>query len=289
MEGKEKSEARAVEESITLAGEAVKSAPELVGVPTGVQGLDDLFFIAVFENGKAVKRPLGGFPRYAVVNLTGVSDTGKSLMAEQFALRQAQRGEAVAFVTVESPAPFVTMGLRERSSAMGINFKDVEDRIVLIDAASYSILRENIPSLLSTLATAIKRYGVKHTVIDSVTGLYEAKEMMARSVVRQLFNFLKKWHQTALLVSQKRSGHEELSAEAAGGYAVSHIVDCTLVLAKELIMTKSHAQLYRRSIGEVVRMIRVDGCRLCGHDTRLRFLEIDETGLVRVGDPISSA
>ncbi len=276
-----------VEESIWIAGEAIKKAPQLKGVPTGVEGLDELFFHAVVENGKVVKKPLGGIPQYAVVNLTGVSDTGKSLMVEQYTIEQARRGEVVAFITVESPAPFVTMGLRERATAMGVDFSQIENKIVLIDAASHSSLRDNIPNLLATLAFAIKNYKVRHTVIDSVTGLYESKEMLARTVVRQLFNFMKKWYQTAIFVSQKRSGHEELSAEAAGGYAVSHIVDCTMVLAKELILTKSQSSIYKRPIGDIVRLFRIDGCRLCGHDTRTRYLEITETGLVVIGEPLN--
>ncbi len=276
-----------VEESIWIAGEAIKKAPQLKGVSTGVEGLDELFFHAVVENGKVVKKPLGGIPQYAVVNLTGVSDTGKSLMVEQYTVEQARKGEVVAFITVESPAPFVTMGLRERATAMGVDFSQIEDKIVLIDAASHSSLRDNIPNLLATLAFAIKNYKVRHTVIDSVTGLYESKEMLARTVVRQLFNFMKKWYQTAIFVSQKRSGHEELSAEAAGGYAVSHIVDCTMVLAKELILTKSQSSIYKRPIGDIVRLFRIDGCRLCGHDTRTRYLEITETGLVVIGEPLN--
>ncbi len=278
---------KVVEESIWVAGEAIKKAPRLRGVPTGVEGLDELFFHTEIKNGKVVKKPLGGIPEYAVVNLTGVSDTGKSLMAEQYTVMQAARGEVVAFITVESPATFVTMGLRERATAMGINFEEIEKRIILIDAASHATLRENIPNLLATLAHAIKTYKVRHTVIDSITGLYEAKEMMARTIVRQLFNFMKKWYQTAIFVSQKRSGHEELSAEAAGGYAVSHIVDCTMVLAKELIMTKAQSSFYGKPIGDIVRLFRIDGCRLCGHDTKTRFLEITETGLVKIGEPIT--
>ncbi|RLJ70067.1 KaiC domain protein [Hydrogenivirga caldilitoris] len=277
---------RVIEEGIWVAGEAIKKAPRLRGIPTGIEGLDELFFHTELEKGKVVKKPLGGIPEYAVVNLTGVSDTGKSLMAEQYTVKQAERGDVVAFITVESPAPFVTMGLKERATAMGIDFDSIQDRIILIDAASHTSLRDNIPNLLATLAFAIKNYKVRHTVIDSVTGLYEAKEMLARTVVRQLFNFMKKWYQTALFVSQKRSGHEELSAEAAGGYAVSHIVDCTMVLAKELIMTRAQESLYKRPIGDIVRLFRIDGCRLCGHDTKTHFLEITETGLVRIGEPI---
>jgi len=278
---------KVIEEGIWVAGEALKKAPKLYGVPTGIEGLDNLFFSAEIKDGKVIKKSLGGIPAYSVTNITGVSDTGKSLMVEQYAVTQASRGEAVAFITVESPAPFVTVGLRERATAMGINFEEIENKIILIDAASHTSLRENIPNLLATLAFAIKNYKVKHTIIDSVTGLYEAKEMMARTVVRQLFNFMKKWYQTALFVSQKRSGHEELTAEAAGGYAISHIVDCSMVLAKELILTPTQSKLYKKPIGEIVRLFRIDGCRMCGHDTRTRFMEITELGLVKIGEPLT--
>jgi len=113
---------------------------------------------------------------------------------------------------------------------------------------------------------------------DSVTGLYEAREMQARLVVRQLFNFMKKWYQTALFVSQKRSGHEELTAEAEGGYAISYIVDCSMVLSKDLVLTQAQSKLYKKPIGDVVRLFRIDGCRLCRHDTRTHLMEITETG-----------
>jgi KaiC domain protein len=277
-----------VEESIWVAGEAVKKAPKMYGVPTGVEGLDELFFTAEVQEGKVIKKSLGGIPAYSVTNITGVSDTGKTLIAEQYTITQAKRNEPVAFITVEAPAPFVSVGLRERAKAMGIDFESVQDRIILIDAASHSKLRENIPDLLATLAHAIKTYKIRHVVIDSVTGLYEAKEMTARVIVRQLFNFMKKWYQTAIFVSQKRSGHEELTAEAAGGYAVSHIVDCSMVLSKELILTQAQSKIYKKPVGEIVRLFRIDGCRLCGHDTRTHFMEITELGLVRIG-PVLSA
>ncbi len=279
----EERERRIVKEGVELLKEAAERAPEIKGVATGVEGLDELFFVSKIEDGKPRKVPLGGYPAYAVINLTGVPDTGKSLMAEQFAVKQASLGRKVAFITVESPAAFTSTALKSRAMAMGIDPSEIDDRIVLIDAASYSVLREDVPTLLNTLAYAIKTYKIKHTVIDSITGLYEAREMLARSIVRQLFNFMKKWYQTALFVSQKRSGHEELSAEAAGGYAIAHIVDCTIVLSKTMIKSRYDEALYNRPIGELVRLFRIDGCRLCGHDTDTHFMEITEAGLVKIG------
>ena len=280
-------ERRVVEEGVELLGEIGKRAPKIWGVPTGVEGLDDLFFVTEIRDGKPVKRPLGGIPAYAVVNVTGISDTGKSLMAEQFAVANAARGRTVAFVTVETPGVFLSVGLRERAAAMGVDYEEIESRIVIIDAAYHRSLREDIPTLLNTLAYAIKKYDVKLTVIDSITGLYEAREMLARQVVRALFNFMKKWHQTAFFVSQKRSGHEELSAEAAGGYAVSHIVDCTMVASKKLIQSQYDERIYGAPIGETIRLFRIDGCRMCGHDTSTHLMEITEAGLVRIGPTLS--
>ncbi len=274
-------------ESLSTLREAGKRAPRLFGIASGVEGLDDLFFTTEIRDGKPVKKPLGGFPSYAVVNITGVPDTGKSLMVEQFAIKQASMGYPVLFVTIESPAPFVAAGLRQRAQAMGIDYEAVQDKIVLVDAASYAVLRHSLPTLLNTLAHAIKTYDTKSMVVDSITGLYEAKEMMARDIVRSLFNFAKKWRQTALFVSQKRSAHEQLSPEAAGGYAVSHIVDCSIVLSKVLITNRFEAKLYKAPVGEVVRLFRIDGCRLCGHDTRTHLMEITETGLVRIGPPLT--
>ncbi|RMA97654.1 KaiC domain-containing protein [Hydrogenothermus marinus] len=278
---------KVVKEGVLIGSHALAKAPKIYGVPTGVEGLDDLFFITEIENGKPVKKNLGGIPAYSVFNITGVNDTGKSLMVEQFTVKQAQRGEKVIFVTVETPANFAISSIQMRAQAMGYDFSKIEDNIILIDAASHVSLRENIPNLTATMEYAIKEYGAKFVVIDSVTGLFENLEMKARGIVRRLYSFMKEHKQTALFVSQKRSGHEDLSSEAAGGYAVGHIVDGTMVLAKEIIMTTYQAKIYKKPIGEIVRLFRIDGCRMSGHDTKTHYLEITETGLVRILEPLS--
>ena len=272
-----------VEDAVYLMSDISDRVPEIEGIPTGVEGLDEMFFTVGFEDGRPVKRVLGGIPRYSVMNLTGVPDTGKSLMAEQFAITQAARGDPTVFITVESPAEFLVAGLKQRAMAIGYRYEDIENNLIIIDAASNYQLRDDMPTLFSTLAYAIKRYRAVNTVIDSVTGFYEAKEMMARQIVRSVFNFLKKWKQTGLLVSQKRSEHDYMSAEAAGGYAVSHIVDGTIVLSKKVISAKYEENMFKAPIGEMIRLIRIDGCRMSGHDTDVHLLEITDTGLVRVG------
>ncbi len=273
---------------VRLAREIGKDLPELKGIATGVEGLDELFFTTIFKGGKVKVKPLGGYPEGGVIQITGVPDTGKSLMAEQFLITQARFGNYVCLVTVEQPAAFYVASLKQRAAAMSVKWERIDDKIVIVDAASDQDLRDDIPRLMHVLDGGLEKYPAKVLVIDSVTGLYEAKEMAARNVVRQFYGFSKKRRLTSLFISQKRSGHQELSSEAAGGYGVGHIVDATIVLAKKEIMSRYDQSLYAMPMGELIRLFRIDGCRLCGHDTKTRFMEITDSGIVKIGEPVSS-
>jgi len=261
-------------------------APKLFGIPTGTR-LDEMFYKIEIENGKHVKKPLGGIPYLSVLNLTGVPDTGKSVLAEQFAITQANAGYKVLFVTVESPANFLYTALKHKAEVLGVDFKKIEQNIIVIDASENDELRENPKALIDTMAYAIREKKITNTIIDSITGLYEHKEVLARQIVRQFFNFLKKFRQTALLVSQKRSAQASESAEAAGGLAVAHIVDGTIVLDKKIIETRWDVNLYGLPLGSVIRTIRIDGCRICGHDSRTWVFEITEMGAINIICPLS--
>ncbi len=265
--------------------ELESQAPKLFGIPTGTK-LDEMFYRIEKTGDNYVKKPLGGIPHLAVINITGVPDTGKSLLAEQFAVKQASSGYRVLFVTVESPATFLYTAIKQKAEAMNVDFSKVEENIVVIDAAESDEMRENVKTLLDTMAYAIKEKKCTNVVIDSVTGLYEHKEVMARQIVRQIFNFLKKFRQTGVLVSQKRSAQASESAEAAGGLAVAHIVDGTIVLDKKLIESRWDVNLYGLEIGDVLRTLRIDGCRLTAHDGRTWVFEITESGLIEIVSPL---
>lgn len=267
-------------------GELAERAPKLFGIPTGTK-LDEMFYKMEEENGKIVKRPLGGLPYLSIFNISGIPDSGKSLFAEQFAAYQAAKGYKVLFVTVESPANFLYSAIREKCKALGLDFEEAEKNIVVIDASEEEELRENPKALMETMAYAIKERKITNVIIDSITGLYEHKEMMARQIVRQFFNFLKKWKQTGLFISQKRSAQASESVEAAGGLAVAHIVDGTIVVDKKLIMSQREASFYKKDIGDVIRFIRIDGCRLSGHDTRTWVFEITDAGTIEIVAPLS--
>ena len=267
--------------------ELSSKAPKLFGVPTGT-GLDNMFFKVVYDkqSDSYIKKPLGGLPSYSVINITGIPDTGKSLLAEQFALHQASLGYKVLFVTIEEPAQFLYSTLKQRSKLLNLDFNKIEENIIVVDASQSFELRDNLKALLDTMKFAINEKSTSITVVDSVTGLYEHKEMVARQTVRTLYNFLKKHKQTAMLISQKRSTQGLETAEAAGGLAVAHIVDGTIVMSKKLIESKADVTRYKLPFGSVLRTIRIDGCRLTPHDQRIFVFEIDDLGLINIKMPL---
>jgi len=270
--------------------EKYKGELKIYGVSTGTL-LDKLFFD--MENEKSTfRKPLNGIPSLSVMNIVGIPDTGKSVLAQQFALTQINQGKSVLFVTTESPARHTYSSIIKKAKVLGVDKDKVKENLYIVDVSTDWKLREDLNELINTMKyvydeSKSNNSMVRITIIDSVTGLFEDKEFKARNTVRALYNLMKKYYQTALFISQKRSIQELDSAESAGGLAISHIVDGTIVMSKKVINSRQDESLYKVEIGNVLRTIRIDGCRLCPHDSRTWVFEITDTGLIDIKMPLS--
>lgn len=270
--------------------EKYKGELKIYGVSTGTL-LDKLFFD--MENEKSTfRKPLNGIPSLSVMNIVGIPDTGKSVLAQQFALTQINQGKSVLFVTTESPARHTYSSIIKKAKVLGVDKDKVKENLYIVDVSTDWKLREDLNELINTMKyvydeSKSNNSMVRITIIDSVTGLFEDKEFKARNTVRALYNLMKKYYQTAMFISQKRSIQELDSAESAGGLAISHIVDGTIVMSKKVINSRQDESLYKVEIGNVLRTIRIDGCRLCPHDSRTWVFEITDTGLIDIKMPLS--
>ncbi len=269
-------------------GTEVGSVPPLFGVKTGTK-LDYMFYTVELdeESGEPIKKILGGLPYLSVMNVVGIPDTGKSVLAEQFAIKQASMGYRVLFVTTETPVEFEVANLKRRAAALAVDFDEIRANFIFVDVSKDESLRKDYRALLKAMEEAVERKKTTIAIVDSITGLYEHRELEAREIVRALYNFLKEKRQTALLISQKRSSQQAETAEAAGGLAVAHIVDGTIVMDKKVVMTKYEESLFKVPIGGVLRTIRIDGCRVAGHDPNTYRMEITPLGLIKILEPLS--
>lgn len=234
----------------------------IIPVKTGTI-LDNLFY--KYENGKI--KTLGGIPKYNLLLLTGTNGTGKSLLSQQITNNISQK-EKVIYITSEVPASFIFSSLKRLP-----NFN--RENIIILDAQDTIY---DIDKTLNELISIIKETKAKFLVIDSITAFYEHLENKARIIVRKMYNTLKKFYITGIFINQKRSSHEENSSEGAGGYAVAHILDGTIVMIKKIIEKKWDEEFYSTEKGKMIRIIRIDDCRTTLHSTKEHIFKINPDG-----------
>ncbi|MCX7871166.1 MAG: KaiC domain-containing protein [bacterium] len=250
------------------------------GIDSGIEYINKLFYYSVFENSKPVLKPVNGYPKGAVINITGEADTGKSLLVQTALVINAHKNIKGIYISTENPLRYVSTSLKRISLLLSIDFNKVKENIKIVDLTFKYNLINNIDVFLKNLYYQLNNnYKGGLIVFDSLTGFYESKEVMARYIVRRIFQFCKNLNLTAFLISQKRED-SPFSSKAAGGMAISHIADCNIVLSKIIISNHYEKKLYEKEIGQVIRTFRIDGCRLCGHSSKTHIFEIDKTGLI---------
>jgi circadian clock protein KaiC len=167
-------------------------------VPTGIPGFDEL-----------VK---GGLPRGSVVNISGPTGCGKTIVALQYLYYGMSKND--------EPALYISFGEKKRSlfkhvARFGWNLPDMEKqrKLVFIEyplhEASQFISQEN------ALFNMIVELGIERIVIDPVTPLamlYDTDEKR-RQGLYALVNVLRSWGCTTMLVSDPED-EKKLGLEA---------------------------------------------------------------------------
>ncbi|MGC8814754.1 MAG: KaiC domain-containing protein [bacterium] len=250
------------------------------GVDSGIDYINKLFYYTVIDNSKPVLKPVNGYPKGSVINITGEADTGKSLLVQTALVTNAFKNIKGVYVSTENPLKYVSYSLKRISLLLNLDFEKVKSNIKIVDLTFKYNLINNIDNFLKNLYYELSNnYRNGLIVFDSLTGFYESKEVMARYIVRRIFQFCKNLNLTAFLISQKRED-SPFSSKSAGGMAISHIADCNIILSKIIISSAYEKKIYEKEIGQVVRTFRIDGCRLCGHSSKTHIFEIDKTGLI---------
>lgn len=254
---------------ITPFKENIKLEP----IDSGIDYINKLFYYFDFEDNKL--KVLEGYPSSSVINIIGQADTGKSLLVQFAVVANAYKNLKTLYVSIENPASYVSNSLKRISILKKIDYKYIIDNVKILDLSTkYNISIDNFFKDFYQLAR-----GFNICVFDSVSGLYENKEMMARYVVRRIFQVSKSLNLTCFIISQKREDNP-FDSKSAGGLAISHIADCNIVLSKIIVSSFFEKKIYNFEIGEVVRVFRIDGCRLTGHSSKNHFFKINEYGYI---------
>lgn len=255
----------------TPSKEVIKITP----IDSGIEYINKLFYYLDFDENKL--KILGGYPANSVINIIGEADTGKSLLCHLAVVSNSVKGLKTLYVSVENPASYVSMSLKRISSIKKIDYSFILNNVKILDLSNYYSLSNNIENFLKEFYILAKGFNI--CVFDSVSGLYENREVMARYIVRRVFQISKNLKMTTFLISQKRE-ESPFSSRSAGGLAISHIADCNIVLSKVIVSSFGEKKMYNAEVGDIVRIFRIDGCRLCGHSSKNHFFKINEYGYI---------
>jgi len=256
---------------VTPSEEYIKIEP----IDSGIEYINNLFYYLDLKEGKL--KILGGYPKGAVINITGEADTGKSILCQLVAVANSSKDLKTLYISLENPSSYVSSSLRRLALIKKIDFKNVMNNVKILDLSSSYNLLNNIDNLFKEIYKVTRNHNI--CIFDSVSALYENREVMARYIIRRIFQLSKNLNLTCFMVSQKRED-SPFSSKSAGGLAISHIADCNIVLSKIVISSFTEKKIYNLEIGEVVRIFRIDGCRLCGHSTKNHFYKINEYGYI---------
>jgi circadian clock protein KaiC len=208
----------------------------------------------------------GGLDRGTSTLLVGPAGVGKSVLASQYAVSAAERGEPVAiYIFDESRATFL-----KRSNGLGLDLRDhvAEGRIILqqLDPAQIS------PGEFDHwVRKAVTDLGARVVVIDSLNGYLNA---MAEEhfVLVQLHELLSYLGQQGVLTLLTLAQHGMVGDRTESPLDVSYLAD-TVVLLR-----------YFEAAGSLCKAISVVKKRSGAHERTIRELRLGPG--VQVGRPL---
>jgi len=245
--------------------------------------LDD-FFLDVNE------KPIGGIPKVSQIAVVGLPDSGKSLLAQEFALRIAASGRKVVFVTSEDifDAHNDRFDLQKRmkvkADLLKLDWKTIRENLYVIDTVSTSLLRD-WDSFVTTYRTVVEKEKVEYLVMDSLT-LVEDYRGAIKNRLLELVRYNQIHGVTAFYVSQ-RSTEDADKFGMAGGIGLGHVLDVVFALDYQKIWSGDSQMKLDMGLkqNDFTRFIRCIKCRLCMFDAKYHRIEITKEGLITVLPP----
>jgi circadian clock protein KaiC len=221
-------------------------------IETGITGLDKMLS--------------GGFLQGSANLVRGASGTGKTLLALQYLLHGAERGESGLLISFEE----FPQSLQTDAQSLGWDLRAWQERGLLhLYFTSPEVLLKSLEAPAGPLSDLFIEKNIKRVVLDSVTHFTRLtnEQLRLRSIYNQLINALKREGVTSVLLAEE--GRVETQHSDRG--ALSFVVDSILLLR------------YVEVESAIQRAITVMKMRGSDHVKEIRRYEIRRGGLVVTG------
>jgi len=273
----------AKQELVTRPKEDKKIKP-LISYPTGTF-IDTLFL-------DAEGKPIGGLPLASNSILVGIPNTGKSLIVSEIALRKANDGKKVLFITSEEVFSIdngrydLESRFKERAKVLGLDWKKISQNLFVLDIITNADLRE-WDTFITTYRSLIENEKVDLVLMDSLTLLEDTRgQLKYRLGVFMKYNQLNGI--TAIYVSQRSSDDTDAIGNLAGGISLSHIAD--IVMEMDFKKVWSGDSQMKQDIptakqGMEINFFKVLKNRLSRLDGHYILYTIDQNGIIQATLP----
>jgi KaiC/GvpD/RAD55 family RecA-like ATPase len=260
---------------------ATEAKKPLVGFPTGT--FVDYLFLTAEE------KPLNGVPICGQFAVTGLPGAGKSILAEEIAVRVAASGRKVLFATAEDTWKSVTprfdlqSRMKQKADILGLDWKRVMANLFVLDTVVFPELRD-WNTFAETYRYVVERDKIELAIIDSVTVL-ESYRGALKYRVMEIARFNQVHGVTGLYINQ-RSAELWDTYEMAGGIGLAHNLDGTILVDYGRVYWQDQQVDLEAKRGEFVRIARVLDCRMCNFERRRIRIDITSDGFIKALEPI---
>lgn len=249
----------------------------LTGFKTGTF-LDGLFF------GKEDK-PIEGIPFGINSLLTGLPNSGKSILGEEIVLKVAQERKVCYVLSEEtfraSSARYdLEARMKEKAKILGIDWKTIESNLYVLDTVMNAELRD-WHTFVQAYRNLVENEKIEFLFVDSMTQLEDSRGAVKFRLL-ELCRYNQKHSITAFFIVQ-RAIEETDGFATSGGLALSHIADIVIELDYKKLSSWDSAIKMDLGVkqGETAYFFRVLKCRLCGFNAKYIGYEINKDGFVR--------
>jgi KaiC/GvpD/RAD55 family RecA-like ATPase len=220
--------------------------------------------------------------------LTGLPNSGKSLLVEEIALKVAWSGKKVLYVTSEeawktdSPRYDLENRMMEKAKILTIEWDIIKKNLFILDTVTFPELREWY-NLISAYRLLVEREKIDLVLIDSMT-LVEDSRGQIKYRILELMRYNQIHGITSIMINQ-RAIEESDTLAMAGGISLSHIVDTVFVLDYKKISSWDGTlklDIPSAKQGAIVNFFRILKCRLCRFNAHYFGYEISKEGFVKL-------
>jgi circadian clock protein KaiC len=209
----------------------------------------------------------GGLPRGGSALVMGPPGTGKSVIAMQFVMAAAARGEKAAFFAFDEAVSTILV----RAEGLGQPLRErIGDGLVHLQQVDPAEMSPG--ELVHEVSASVER-GARLVVIDSLNGYLNSMPTEHFLVVQlhELLTFLGQRGITTVLVTAQ---HGILGGNIVAPVDVSYLADSVIILR------------YFESEGELRNAVSVMKKRTGAHERAIRLFEVCREGF-RIGEPLS--